>query len=407
MVGLSLSPARTYDNSSWNDVQSIVVALFVYYADEDMEFSCLTSSLRYVSGDLVFPPKIRYTANAKLQNRRRSCNPKPPEVNQGYEEIFQPNTFIDQIFERKKSFDMSRKKGSTDDVSVDESLNLEHLTIVRAKGTELSPPAKLHQLIASSQHNDLNPLGIGVVVGDNLCVTDTGGYYSNWMRITYLLASPKDYAKVDLKIYKPSANGSSYLKLVHPATSHAIYEDFRHVESKLEVLRILSNHDNNNYEAAQVLERMKKMELEIGRTKSHQVKEKIMSLPEDKSTGKPYTCHNLYWQGKTFKDTNLPDAGYLRKYQAFVKVKESEIEGWGDPRGDQDTRPWPTYRFYAAWFIPISGSAQGAKIADASQEAEVKSAAEMKLMADRIFQMSTGLANLGVDEGMGGDDEEM
>jgi hypothetical protein len=79
-------------------------------------------------------------------------------------------------------------------------------------------------------------------------------------------------------------------------------------------------------------------------------KSKLLVLPIDPTTGKPYTCNNYHWQGSTHNIGEL----YLRSYKNVIPIMPDEIkEGGGVNAGVLPTNC--RSRYYKSWMIPVSG----------------------------------------------------
>ena len=121
-------------------------------------------------------------------------------------------------------------------------------------------------------------------------------------------------------------------------------------------------------------------------------KSKLLVLPIDPTTGKPYTCNNYHWQGSTHTNTNIGEL-YLHSYKNVIPITPDEIkEGGGVDAGVLPTNCGS--RYYKSWMIPVSG-----QDSDKLAEKFVKKG-PMKIQdkADRALEMMQRM-NLG---GVGG-----
>ena len=83
------------------------------------------------------------------------------------------------------------------------------------------------------------------------------------------------------------------------------------------------------------------------------IKSKILILPVDPTTCKPYTCNNYNWQGSTHDDTYVKET-YLRPYKNVIAIKATEIKEGGCVN-DGATPVNCGCQYYKSWIIPVSG----------------------------------------------------
>jgi hypothetical protein len=218
-------------------------------------------------------------------------------------------------------------------------------------------------------------------------VLDNTRGYLNWLRITIPLTSPGDYEKTELTLVPGCL---SLLQLTYPAIPTAITKDFQLIEVQMEVEFYDSNKKNNGY-ISNVQDRIVGHESMLAKMENA-TKSKLLVLPIDPTTGKPYTCNNYHWQGSTHTNTNIGEL-YLHSYKNVIPITPDEIkEGGGVDAGVLPTNCGS--RYYKSWMIPVSG-----QDSDKLAEKFVKKG-PMKIQdkADRALEMMQRM-NLG---GVGG-----
>ena len=83
------------------------------------------------------------------------------------------------------------------------------------------------------------------------------------------------------------------------------------------------------------------------------IKSKILILPVDPTTCKPYTSNIYNWQGSTHDDTEVKET-YLHPYKNVIAIQAAEIkEGGGVDDGVTPVNCGSGY--YKSWIIPVSG----------------------------------------------------
>ncbi len=226
-----------------------------------------------------------------------------------------------------------------------------------AKGRS-PPPGRHTSLVVSPTLNsiqlyetakaDVNILGLTALIGNNKRVLDNARGYSNWLRITIPLTSRGDYEKTELTLVPGCL---PLLQLTYPAIPTAITKDFKLIEVQMEVEFYDSNENNNGY-ISNVQDRIVGHESMLANMENA-TKSKLLVLPIDPTTGKPYTCNNYHWQGSTHTNTNIGEL-YLRSYKNVIPIFPNEMkEGDGVNAGVLPTNCGSHY--YKSWMIPVSG----------------------------------------------------
>jgi hypothetical protein len=218
------------------------------------------------------------------------------------------------------------------------------------------PPGRHTSLVVSPTLNsiqlyetaevDVNILGLTALIGNTKRVLDNARGYLNWLRITIPLTSPSDYEKTELTLVP---GHPSFLQLTYPAIPTAITKDFKLVEVQMEVEFYDSSKNNNGY-ISNVQDRTVGRESMLAKMENA-TKRKLLVLPIDPTTGKPYTCNNYHWQGSTHTNTKIGEL-YLRSYKNAIPIMPNEIkEGGGFDAGVLPTNFGS--RYYKRWMIPV------------------------------------------------------
>ncbi len=119
---------------------------------------------------------------------------------------------------------------------------------------------------------------------------------------------------------------------------------------------------------------------------------KLLVLPIEPSTGKPYTCNNYHWQGSNHTNTNI-GVLYLHSYKNVIPIMPDEIkEGGGVNAGVLPTNCGSCY--YKSWMIPVSGQ----DIDKLAEKFVKKGPMKIQDIADKALEMMQRM-NLG---GVGG-----
>lgn len=322
-----------------------LIFMFVLYGD-GMKFEHLAdSTLNSISGRPTFPQHLRQYANSRIQNFRKQLqlgSTGLPDISTLSPSLFEPNEFIDYLFARKMN-DLRNQV-------------LKNKSPVRNSNTLLGQyhphhdPAGATPLINSS-HMDANPLGLWVTTGGSLRMTDLGDRFSNWMRIVYQLRCPADAKKMKLVIVIDEKDehglGQSLLKVSFPANSQSQYNDHLDIEGSAEVSIAIANAGNVKYQT-NLPSRVAASESQLAETPPDTIKSILLRNPVDPTTGLPYTCHNLFWQGVTH-DHHVTDPCHLRSYEIPIDGKDDEVPDFA--AGDEAA----VTRQYLTWYIPISG----------------------------------------------------
>jgi hypothetical protein len=194
---------------------------------------------------------------------------------------------------------------------------------IRAKGHSL-PPGRHTSLVVSPMLDsvrlyettkaDVNILKLTALIGNTKRVLNNARGYLNWLRITIPLTSPGDYEKTELTLVPGCL---SLLQLTYPAFPTASTKDFQLIEVQMEVEFYDSNKKNNCY-ISNVQDRIVGHESMLAKMENA-TKNKLLVLPIDPTTGKPYTCNNYHWQGSTHTNTNIGEL-YLRSYKNVIPI---------------------------------------------------------------------------------------
>ena len=168
--------------------------------------------------------------------------------------------------------------------------------------------------------SDVNILGLTVIVRNSKRVLDNGRGYSNYMRITIPLTSPASYEKIELTLVPDQAQ---LLQLSYPAIPQAITNDFAMIDAQKEAENYDSNKKNADF-ISNLQDRIVGKESMLAK-KELLIKSKILILPVDPTTCKPYTCNNYNWQGSTHDDTDVKET-YLHPYKNVISVNAAEIK---------------------------------------------------------------------------------
>jgi hypothetical protein len=171
--------------------------------------------------------------------------------------------------------------------------------------------------------SDVNILGLIAIVGNSKCMLDNGRGYSNYMRITIPLTFPTDYEKIELAFVPDFPH---LLQLSYPAIPQAITNDFAMIEAQMEAKVCDSNKDNAGF-ISNLQGRIIEKESVLAE-KELLIKSKILFLPVDPTTRKPYTCNNYNWQGSTHDDTDVKET-YLCPYKNVISINATVIEEGG------------------------------------------------------------------------------
>ncbi len=250
----------------------------------------------------------------------------------------------------------------------------------------VSPTLNSVQLYEMAEAN-VNILGLTTLIGNTKRVLDNARGYLNWLRITIPLTSPGDYEKTELTLVPGRL---SLLQLIYPAIPTAITKDFKLIEIQMEVEFYDSNENNNGY-ISNVQDRIVGHESMLAKMENA-TKSKLLVLPIDPTTGKPYTCNNYQWQGSTHTNTNIGEL-YLRSYKNAIPITPDEIkEGGGVDAGVLPTNCGSCY--YKSWMIPVYGQ-DSDKLAEKFVK---KGPMKIQVKADRALEMMKRM-NLG---GVGG-----
>ena len=383
----------------WNDQLDQLAFMFVLYGD-GMKFEQLADSTFYFSsGSPSFPQHLRQYANSTIQNLRKKIirgSERLPQIDNNLPSFFKPNEYIDQFFARKRIDDMD------DDSSVEEfhsgkSPHRSRETLRNALKNK-SPSRGINHSeryrpdfdpvgakpLVNSSHMDANPLGLWVTIGNTPRISDAGDRFSNWIRITYHLRSAMDAKHIKMAIAmvkEDNSLGQSLLEMSFPANSMSQLKDYQMLEGNAEHDMQTRNVGNMKF-LSNLQARLEKAESQLAEFGSLvNVKTMLLRLPIDPATGKPYTCHNLYWQGETHLDTTLPEPGHLIKYEASIDEQAEELLEFG--AGDELVGS----RRYLSWYIAISGDvAQGMRLRAPSVATPPRSKAEKSNLAARFIR---------------------
>ncbi len=165
-------------------------------------------------------------------------------------------------------------------------------------------------------------------------------------------------------------------------------KDFKYIEAQMEV-DIVDANDGNPAFVSNLQERIIVQETDLAKSENV-MKNRVISLPIDPTTGKHYTCHNGDWQGATYDDSNI-DGEYLRKYKISISINPKEIvEGGGIDEGTTVSPGSCGNCYYITWLIPVSGK-DSEKLAVKSIK---KVAVKLKTKEDKALDMLRGL-NIG------------
>jgi hypothetical protein len=143
------------------------------------------------------------------------------------------------------------------------------------------------------------------------------------MRITMPLTSPADYEKIELTLLP---DRPQLLQLSYPAIPQAITNDFAMIKAQMEAEIYDSNEKNANF-ISNLQDRIVGKESMLAK-KELLIKSKILILPVDPTTCKPYTCNNYNSQGSTHDDTDVKET-YLHPYKNVIAIQAAEIKEGG------------------------------------------------------------------------------